>query len=65
VCILEIIQRYIYILNRESNIGKAGVWIYLIGDRRRYEKFRIKSAGSDDDDDEEGFVPEQRKKSLQ
>jgi hypothetical protein len=47
-------------INRESNIGKPGVWIYLIGDRRRYGRFRITSAGNEDDI-EEVFAPVQRK----
>ncbi len=50
----------INIINRESNVGKPGVWIYLIGDRRRYGKFRITSAGNEDDS-EEVFAPVQRK----
>jgi len=47
-------------INRESNIGKPGVWIYLIGDRRRYGRFRITPAGNEDDI-EEFFAPVQRK----
>jgi hypothetical protein len=43
---------YISIINRESNIGKAGVWVYLIGDRRRYGRFRITPAGSEEDQEE-------------
>ncbi|CAF3615117.1 unnamed protein product [Adineta steineri] len=39
-------------LAKESNIGKPGVWIYLIGDRRRYGRFRITPAGSEDDVEE-------------
>ncbi len=50
----------INIINRESNIGKPGVWIYLIGDRRRYGRFRIIPAGNDDEI-EEVFAPVQRK----
>jgi len=46
-------------VNRESNIGKAGAWIYLIGDRRRYGRFRITSAGNDEYQ-EESIVPVQR-----
>lgn len=49
---------FINLINRESNIGKPGVWIYLIGDRRRYGKFRITSAGSEDAY-EEVFTPVQ------
>lgn len=45
--------------SRESNIGKPGVWIYLIGDRRRYGRFRITPAGTEDDF-EESFAPVQR-----
>ena len=45
-------------MNRDSNIGKPGVWVYLIGDRRRYGRFRITPAGSEDDT-EEVLVPVQ------
>ncbi|CAF1364989.1 unnamed protein product, partial [Adineta ricciae] len=45
-------------LARDSNIGKPGVWVYLIGDRRRYGRFRITPAGSEDDA-EEVLVPVQ------
>lgn len=45
-------------LARESNIGKAGVWVYLVGDRRRYGRFRVTSAGNDDYQ-EESIVPVQ------
>ncbi|UJR28460.1 hypothetical protein I4U23_009700 [Adineta vaga] len=45
-------------LAKDSNIGKAGVWIYLIGDRRRYGRFRITPAGSADEV-EEVLVPVQ------
>lgn len=45
---------------RESNIGKPGVWVYLIGDKRRYGRFRILAAGNDDGSDDV-FAPVQRK----
>jgi hypothetical protein len=44
---------------RESNIGKPGIWIYLIGDRRRYGRFRMLPAGTDEDSND-GFAPIQR-----
>jgi hypothetical protein len=56
---LEVKVLCINVVNRESNIGKPGVWIYLIGDRRRYGRFRIIPAGNDDEI-EEIFAPVQR-----
>lgn len=47
------------IFRRESNIGKPGAWVYLIGDRRRYGRFRITSAGNGDEV-EEILAPVQR-----
>ena len=41
-------------------MGKPGVWIYLVGDRRRYGRFRILPAGSVDDSDD-ALTPARRR----
>lgn len=51
---------------RDSNVGKPGVWVYLIGDRRRYGRFRIVTPGSTDDinDSSEEFQRESQIRLL-
>ena len=50
----------LHAIPRESNMGKPGVWIYLVGDRRRYGRFRILPAGSVDDSDD-ALTPARRR----